>query len=257
MLERFCLSSVDAFVTVNEPLLELYRERLPALERVPCAVVRNGFDPDDFEGPPVALPEDLASLGERCDLVFTGRFYPEVSPEQGLAAALGALGREDPEFAKSVRLFLIGPRDPSFEPDLAAAAPVTVIRRSPLPYREAIAAQRRATALVLLGGLGRFALATSLKVYEYLAAGRPLIAQASRGGELESFLRGRPGVRVAATEDGAAALVPRLRELFAAWRAGTLPPREDAGLADYSRKAQAGAMARLLDGLGRGAAAPS
>jgi len=244
-LERACLGSVDGFATVNEPLLELYLARYPQLATRPHAVVRNGFDPDDFEGEPAPLEGELASLGSRFDLVFTGRFYGGRTPEQGLAEALGELGRARPDFARDARLFLVGPRDPVYEPDLSRAAPVPVVRHGAVAYRLSIACQRRASLLVLLGG--DFAAATTLKVYEYLAARRPIIAQATRGSELEKLLAGRPGVLFAPLEGGARALVPLLAEAYDAWSSGRLAPREDPGLDAFSRRTQTGMIADLLD----------
>lgn len=251
-LERICVGSADGFVTVNDELLRLYERRYPALRRRPRAVVPNGFDPDDYAGEPAALPAALADLGARLDFVNTGRFYPEVTPEHGLTGALHAVGVERPEFARDARVFLIGPRDPLYEPDLSGAAPVSVARIAALPYRQAVASQRRATVLILLGGAGRLAQATRLKLYEYLASRRPILAQVARGGELERFLRARSHVKVAAVEDGAAALVPLLRELHDEWRAGRLAAGEADDLGRFSRRTQTGEIAGLLDRLVEG-----
>ena len=88
---------------------------------------------------------------------------------------------------------------------------------------EALALQRDSDALLLLipdaGGRGQGVL--SGKVFEYLAAERPILAAVPPEGAAADLIR-ETGAGVVAAPDDVPALTAALSELHEAWRAGTL-----------------------------------
>jgi hypothetical protein len=81
------------------------------------------------------------------------------------------------------------------------------------------------------------------KVYEYLALGKPVLC-ISDGGATEQLLRRLGADELVARLDDPASIDSALDRIVA----GALPPPLDPGLlAPYSRAAEAGELARLLD----------
>jgi glycosyltransferase involved in cell wall biosynthesis len=92
-----------------------------------------------------------------------------------------------------------------------------------VPRRESLRLQRDSDALLLLipeaGGRGRGVL--SGKVFEYLAAERPILAAVPRDGAAAELIE-ETGAGIATPPDDVPALRAALEDLHAAWRAGTL-----------------------------------
>jgi glycosyltransferase involved in cell wall biosynthesis len=122
-----------------------------------------------------------------------------------------------------------------------------------LPYasrRRSLELQRDSEALLLLipdaGGRGRGVL--SGKVFEYLAAERPILAVVPPDGAAATLLREADAGLVVAPDD-VPGMVAALRELHARWRAGAL---DDAPLSEewrrrVSRRSRSEEIARVLE----------
>jgi glycosyltransferase involved in cell wall biosynthesis len=171
-LERRWLGRADAVVCVSEPAAADLRRRGIA----DPLLVPNGWDPDlattAAEGPTGLLD------GERTSLVYTGRFGGYGRDPRPLVAALAALARADPEAAARLELVVAGPLTPS-EGELMATdvAPARIVAAGSLPRERSLALQREADALLLLAQPTRSQL-LNIKLFEYLAAGRPILALA-------------------------------------------------------------------------------
>jgi glycosyltransferase involved in cell wall biosynthesis len=89
--------------------------------------------------------------------------------------------------------------------------------------RESLAFQRDSEALLLLipdaGGRGRGVL--TAKVFEYLAAERPILAVVPPDGEAAKLIR-EAGAGVVVAPDDVEGMAAALRDLEGRWRAGTL-----------------------------------
>ena len=127
-----------------------------------------------------------------------------------------------------------------------------------LPYRsrsEALALQRDSDALLLLipeadgRGLGIL----SGKVFEYLAAERPILAAVPPDGEAAALIR-EVGAGVVAAPDDVEGLAVALAELSSRWRAGGLDgtPLSPENRARLSRRARAEELAAVLERSARG-----
>ena len=139
-------------------------------------------------------------------------------------------------------------------PTLSSCASATASSLIPyLPRGDVLALQRDSDALLLLipeaGGRGRGVL--SGKVFEYLAAERPIIAAVPPDGEAAALLRST-GAGLVAAPDDVDGLVDAMAELTARWRAGELDGTRltDDDRERLSRRARAEELAGLLRGLG-------
>ncbi|HEX9951069.1 MAG TPA: glycosyltransferase, partial [Rubricoccaceae bacterium] len=133
-LEASVLREATALVTVTAPLRDAFEERAGR----PVALVRNGFDPADFDGPPPVLgaPEPFGML-------YAGTLYDVPT---GLLKALARLRRE----GLDVPLRVVGAVPEILGAETARLGIDDLIRTEPpLPHDAAVAAMRAAGVLLL------------------------------------------------------------------------------------------------------------
>lgn len=236
MLERRVLGRAVALTTVSAPLAR----RLAALHSKPVSVLPNGFDAADYAGEPP--PERADSFV----IVYTGTVYPGKQDPGPVLAAVAALGAQ----GVRIELHFYGSDAPPLAAQAQACGAGAYLHLHPaIPHREAVARQQAADALLLLAWTdpGSDGVYTG-KVFEYLGARRPILATGPGGGVIERLLADTGAGTL--VRDRAAA-VARLRELLRQKReCGTtrLPERAET-LQLYTRRYQAGVLARLLEGV--------
>jgi glycosyltransferase involved in cell wall biosynthesis len=226
--------NADAVVTVSEAITAEMQARGA---RGPVVTIANGSDFEDFAGLGY-------SPGERFRITHAGSFFGQRDPRPFLTA----LARVDGVVARFVGDFRA--RDREWASGIAD-------RIELIPYashRRALELQRDSEALLLLipdaGGRGRGVL--SGKVFEYLAAERPILAVVPPDGAAAGLIRETgAGVVVAPDDiDGIARELAALRDRF---QAGGLDgsPLPAAWQAKLSRRARVQEFADLLHTLER------
>ena len=234
-LERRWVGTADAVVCVSRPVAEDLRVRLGIEPRL----VPNGWDPDLVE------PEAGGSAGgildpERVSLVYTGRFGSYGRDPGALVRALGELARTDPTVASGLELVVAGPlTETEAELMRTDVSPARILVAGSLPRDQALALQRAADALLLLASPQRTQL-LNFKLFEYLAAGRPILALAA-GTEAGRVVEETGGGAVPA--DDVAAILGALRRLVA----GGLTPPEPGVISAYSYPSVAERMAEVAE----------
>lgn len=169
-LEYRTLSTAGAFITVSEPLAAKLQKKYTA----PVHVVPNGFDPADYP-----QRDDSLYPSDAVNLVFTGTIY---KGKQDIQPLLKALSRVNSS-GQHVLLHLYG----SSLGEVVAQGQAMGIGNSlhyhgAVPYRQSLAAQRSADALVMLNWndpqeRGVY----SGKLFEYIGAKRPILCVGSNG----------------------------------------------------------------------------
>jgi glycosyltransferase involved in cell wall biosynthesis len=197
----------DAIVAAADAIAEETRALQP---RGRVVTIANGCDFDDFAGLEYRR-------SDRLRVTHTGSFFGKRDP-RGLLQALADSGLDD------VLVRFVGdfrPSDREFLERLGLAGRVELIPY--VPRRRSLALQRDSDALVLLipdaGGRGRGVL--SGKVFEYLAAERPILALVPPDGAAAELLR-ETGAGTVVAPDDVAGIRDALVELHARWRAGEL-----------------------------------
>jgi glycosyltransferase involved in cell wall biosynthesis len=233
---RLVASRADAIVAAADAIAEEARGLAP---RGRVVTIPNGCDFDDFAG------LDYRP-GDRFRITHAGSFFGKRDPRPFLTA-LAESGLED-VLARFVGDFR--------ESDREWAAGLGLGDRLELvPYvsrRRALELQRDSEALLLLipdaGGRGKGVL--SGKVFEYLAAERPILAAVPPDGAAAGLIRETDAGIVAAPDD-VPALREALRGLHARWRAGQLDgaPLSPEHRERLSRAARAEELAELLHSL--------
>jgi glycosyltransferase involved in cell wall biosynthesis len=225
----------DAIVAVSEAIAEETRGLEPKGRVVTIA---NGSDFDDFAG----LPYER---GERFRITHTGSFFGKRDPrpfltalaESGLdviARFVGDFRTVDREWAEQLGLG-----------DRLELHPY-------VPRRRSLELQRDSEALLLLipeaGGRGKGVL--SGKVFEYLAAERPILASVPPDGAAAELIE-ETGAGVVAPPDDPAAIADALRGLVKRYEAGTLDgtPLSEEWRDKLSRRTRVVELAELLGSL--------
>jgi glycosyltransferase involved in cell wall biosynthesis len=176
-LERCLLGAADVVTAVSRPAANDLRARVGAnVELVP-----NGWDPE--LAPPLDGAEESEAARlldpERTSLVYTGRFGSYGRDPRPLIEALRRLAEGEPELAQRLELVVAGPQtDAELELLRTDVSPARIAVVGSLPRARALALQRAAGALLLIASPSRSQLA-NLKLFEYIAAARPILALAA------------------------------------------------------------------------------
>ncbi len=234
-LERRWLTSADAVVCVSRPAADDLRERLGIEPRL----IPNAWDPDLAR--PGADDDAATELldPERVSLVYTGRFGSYGRDPAPLVRALAELGRDDPQAASRFELVVAGPlTDAEAALMRTDVSPARIVVAGSVSRSQALALQGSADALLLVASARRTQL-LNFKLFEYLAAGRPILALAE-GTEAGRVVSGLGGETVRSDDVGA--IVEALRGLVTE---GISPPDPKA-LAAYSYPAAAERMSEAV-----------
>jgi glycosyltransferase involved in cell wall biosynthesis len=224
----------DAVTAVTDPI----GEELRGLGARRVETIANGCDFEDFAG----LEYRPAT---RFRLTHTGSFFGRRSPRALLEALAGT---EVDIVARFVGDFRSSDREWAERLGLGDRLELHPY----LPRRQVLELQRDSEALLLLipesGGRGRAVL--SAKVFEYLAAQRPILAAVPPGGAAADLVR-ETGAGVVVAPDDVDGLREALVRLEADWRAGRLngtPLSPDARerLSRRARVQELAALARSL-----------
>ena len=230
---RLVARSADAIVCVSEAIAEETKGLEP---RGRVETIANGSDFDDFAGLEYHRTD-------RFRITHTGSFFGKRDPRPFLRA-LAAPGLDD-VVARFVGDFRSSDRE--WAEPLGLGGRLELIPY--VPRSRSLELQRDSDALLLLipeaGGRGRGVL--SGKVFEYLAAERPILAAVPPDGAAAELIRDT-GAGVVAPADDADALYAALAGLVARWRAGALngSPLSEEWRDRLSRRARIEELAQLL-----------
>ena len=232
---RLVAHSADAIVTVSDAIADEARALDP---KGRVLTISNGSDFEDFAGLEY-------HRGERLRITHTGSFFGKRDPKPFLEALassdvdavarfVGGFRSEDRQWAEQRGL---GDRLELFPY---------------VPRRRSLELQRESEALLLLipdaGGRGRGVL--SGKVFEYLAAERPILAVVPPDGAAAELLR-ETGAGIVVAPDDIDGMRAALEELDTRFKAGTLDatPLSDEWRERLSRRTRVEELAELVRSL--------
>ena len=232
-LERRAMLGADAVSAVTEPIAADIRERFG----VDAWTVTNGFDPD--ETPAGDETGDVLAEG-RHTLFHSGRMASSQRSPGPLLDAMGLLREREPETAERLELLLAGPV--TAEERAMAERDGAVRLLGNLARERVLALQRQADSLLLLTAGNRRGEATG-KLYEYLAAERPILVLGDRT-EAARIVR-ETGAGLVAPLDDPEAIADALVALC---NGEPLPPAQpEASREQYTYPAIAARMAELVE----------
>ena len=200
-LEARTTSSAKVLIGVTKALADGLARRHPSVRTV---LAYNGYDPDEVVGEPPALDRQFTIV--HCGYLYGGERNPSI-----LFEAVGSLVEEGFIRREDVHIDFYGSPEPSVDYLSHNCGLDGVVNQHGTVSRdEALAAERRAQLLLLLlsSSVEDTGIMTG-KVFEYLAARRPIVAAGGARGEVADLL--------AATGSGAQATsVKEMRQLILA-----------------------------------------
>lgn len=223
-------------VVFTSPLtLESMRERFPQLARERLVTITNGFDPS-----PVTPLRDVPK--EVCLFRYVGMLNERRQPDVLISAF--ALACEDPELRASAALELIGSAG-GHEAKVALAPGCRVRFKGHVSRAESLRYMFGSDVNVLLQTISEGQDVVSGKAFDYLYAGKPILAVVDESGG-DAWLVREAGVGRIAPWSDVASVRSAIAECFRAWKLGVPHPHTD--VADkFSRRALTGELASLFD----------
>ncbi|AWN14293.1 glycosyltransferase [Salinisphaera sp. LB1] len=250
-IERRVMQQADHLIFATDGSARDYVRRYPAIESR-CTVIPNGYDPElqpDMSASPEA-GEASAAAGPR-RIVHSGQLYSRDRDPAVLFEALAGMKQAGRISSEQVRFVFRNTQDATlYAREVARLGLEDLVEIAPrLPHAAALAEQARADALLLLQGQG-FNRQVPAKLFEYLRAGRPLLALVDPDGDTRALLEEvGVGECVAAPDrpEAIAAAVSALIECLD--RYGSDHPRWRPApdrLSKYSRRVGTARLAELL-----------
>jgi glycosyltransferase involved in cell wall biosynthesis len=257
-LEASVLAEADRVITATETSAEDLRHRYPHHAHK-IRVITNGFDPADGTPLPEGLviddgtrvgpddvPDDVVSdadPGAPLHLVHTGSFsysHPQRTPAP-LLAALRRLIDLEPVWSHRLQLTLVGELSP--EEQSAATGIARVV--GAVDRATALGFQRRADVLLLVDHRRPWPASNAPgKLFEYLGAGKPLLALCGPG-EVERIVT-ELDAGLCVTPDDTDAIDDALRELWLRHEESRLP-RVTVSLEPFHRRELTRQLAACFD----------
>ena len=243
--EARVVQTADHVVTVSPPITR-HLQTLRAPGQSPVRTIFNGYDPADF--PPALAQEYRAPIHPgKLTLLYTGTLFG------GRSAApffqlVGQLLRQFPQWKEKLRLQFhtaLSPGDA--EAARHAELPGEMLQVLPsVPFTECCRLQQRAEALLLILERGPGSeIMVSQKVFEYLAAGRPIYALIPRGAA-EELLSATGGACVETNSTPTPEAVHRFHLFLQSVDSGGFPPASQSALLPFQRQTQAREILKLF-----------
>jgi glycosyltransferase involved in cell wall biosynthesis len=160
-----------AIISIARPITDYYRETYHPPH---AAVISNAFDPEDLNN----LPEDILFDSSDFNIVFTGRFAlsDRYNRVDFFFAAVRLLIEKDKNLEKKIKIHLVGEYRKEELLELKDLVDKGIIVVHGFVERKKSLAFQRAGDLLLIITLPDRRSSTSAKIFEYLYAGRPILA---------------------------------------------------------------------------------
>ena len=241
-LEQETLETANVVIGVGERQTQILAGHVPT-QRDKFITITNGFDPADFP----QRPPGRRGRPEEFVLAYVGRF----DLTRTVPAVFGGLRRFADGLGADLErcVFRIVGHATQIALDQVAETGVPCEFSGEVPHAEAIDAMRSADALLLTapGGTNGETVICA-KVFEYLAARRPIVLVGPPDGECERIVRSCNAGLSAPFDE--AAVADALLKVFRAWRSGRpLSGCRGDRLNAYDRFELTRRLAEALDGL--------
>jgi hypothetical protein len=247
-IERASVRRANQVVLTTPGAARMYRDRYSPGARSKITMIANGFDEDEF---PAVTPSTRGSgPGDRAlTLLHSGLLYPEARDPRPLFAALAELRQRNEVDAKSLKVIFRGSgHEAVFRSSVSEFGIDGIVSFEPLiPYAQALSEMMSADGLLVLQGSNCNAQIPA-KLYEYLRAGRPILALTDRAGDTAGVLI-QEGIDTIAPLDSKDRISEALRDFLQRIREGTALIPDAQAIQRHSRKARTQELAMVLDAL--------
>jgi glycosyltransferase involved in cell wall biosynthesis len=242
-MKRAIVRNAAKVICVSQGERDELRAQFPELREEQFTYITNGYDPSD------AVADDPApERSPRLTLIHAGTIYPGIAGE--FFQALERLVAEDRDTARSLHVRLLGEIAPEYKGSVAGLEAAGIVKAHGMqPHAATLRMLRGSDVLViLLGGNSFLPSHIPAKVFEYLHAGKPILAIAAEG-ELARIVR-QSGLGTVVPPHSVDRVVGALRALLADHAAGRLARSPNHPyIRSFERAALAEKLAGVLDGV--------
>jgi glycosyltransferase involved in cell wall biosynthesis len=246
-LERTIIRRADHLIVVSPRMSEFVENLHTDFPPERIHVITNGFDEEDFPN-----VKAMTSPGDYFTITYTGRLDSHRTAKHFLCA-VGELLNERASYRQTMRINLFGKVHPDEQQNLQSVIDkyhlAPIMNFVPyIKYREALLAQATSTVnlLILDHSSHNCDLVIPGKTFEYLAAGRPILALVQDGDCKQIILGSQAGITCDPLD--VKGIKEVLRSLIEKHLKGELSFRPDPEvLSRYHRRELTGKLARVLD----------
>ena len=246
-IERNTIRHCTHAVLTTPGALRIYRERYPTLPDRKFSCISNGFDEENFANAEKLLPVQGAVRTGPVVLLHSGIVYSLERNPTHLFMAIAALMQAQKISAQTCKIVLRATQNDGALTQMIARYGVGgIVQLAPhISYQEALAEMLTTDGLLILQA-SNCNHQIPAKLYEYLRAGRPILALTDPIGDTARMLQ-EAGIRTIAPLDDVRAIQDNLLDFLTAVQQG----RGESASPDYvvscSRKAKTSQLAKLLD----------
>lgn len=240
-VERRTVQRATRCVFTAPGALRMYRERYPAEPAEKFEVIENGFDDLQF------MDIDDTGVEPQLDrplrVVHSGTVYPSERDPTDLLSAIRSLTDRGDLTARRLAITLrTTGHDHVVNPMIEKAGVSKIIKTAPsVPYRQALEEMVASDALLLMQA-SNCNHQIPAKVYEYMRAGRPIVALTDPAGDTAQVVR-RSSRHLVARLDSAQEIECALQRLL---RLDFDSPSQSASVSAMSRQQRTTELAQLL-----------
>lgn len=247
-MERRIVNSCDRVVLTTPGSMKMYAQRYNSLPESRWTVIANGYDEDNFKQVEIKVPRRV-SRREQLQLVHSGLLYPTSRDPKAFFAAVKSLAEDRKISSKSVRIVLrASGHDDYYGPLIAEYGLQDIVFLEPaVSYHDALAEMLSADGLLIFQASDCNHLIPA-KLYEYMRAGKPILALTDPSGDTAGVLRA-VGIDSIVPLDATAEIAEGLSRFIARIRNGDAPIAPIEETARFSRQALTGQLANLFDSL--------
>ncbi len=242
LLESLTARRAARVVTVSPPVTRHLQKLRPA-RLAPAETIYNGFEPSDYR---LAAVRSMASLHPgRLTLLYTGTFFGRRSPRP-LFAALRELLTRRPHWRRHLTVRMRTSLEPRHLQLLCDWSLDDIVRvMPPVSFEQSQEEQQRADACLLILEEGPGAeIMVSQKIFEYLAARKPIFAMVPAGAAAE-LLKETGGASISISENPGSAGA-RLGRFLSDVRANRFETVPEDRLERFERSRQAARIGQIL-----------
>ena len=244
-LEIFVLKNSDYVIFVTKTLAKDYIATYPWLKGK-YAVIYNGFSAE-------ALPQEQFALFDKFTIVYAGRFYGPQSPELFLRA-LHKIFEKNKDFRQKISVIFVGSGSTRAGSQGEEVSNLIIkyhlqdiINLTNLvPLKKSFEYMLRSHLLLLITPIK----ALTTKVFDYLAAGKPILAIIPEG-ELARFIREYSDNSYIISSGDVDEIADATFDAYMKWKEGKLtltsPEKVEKFRRKYNRESLAGELANIFD----------
>lgn len=237
--KRTIVREAARVICVSKGERDELRAEFPECDAERFTFITNGYDPSDLGAAGV-----MVDRSPRLNLIHAGTIYAGIAGE--FFEALRQLVQADPVTARSMQVQLLGDIACDYTDTVRFLEDAGIVKvHGVLPHARALQMVHACDVpIILMGGKTFLPSHLPAKVFEYLHAGKPILAIAEEG-EVTEILR-RSGLGIVVRPHSAAKVADTLRELVAQHAAGRLTRMADR---PYIRSFERAALTQQLVGV--------